>query len=104
MNKKWIYTELTGLLFTAAGFWFMRQLYRLTNYGLAGVLFGCVRSQRVGDREGAHPALSGVGRDRAALFGKVHEVFVRRQNRRAVGDDPELFGVERPLRTRRRGV
>lgn len=42
MNKKWIYTELTGLLFTAAGFWFMRQLYRLTNYGLAGVLFGCV--------------------------------------------------------------
>ena len=42
MYKKWIYTEITGLLFTAAGFWFMRRLYRLANYGLAGVLFGCV--------------------------------------------------------------
>ena len=42
MDKKLIHLELFGLLFVAAGAYFSRRLYALTDGGLTGILFGAV--------------------------------------------------------------
>lgn len=42
MDKKLIHLELSGLLFVAAGAYFMRNICELTGCGLIGILFGAV--------------------------------------------------------------
>ncbi|HCA05075.1 MAG TPA: hypothetical protein DEO32_04155 [Ruminococcaceae bacterium] len=44
MNKKYFCLEFAGVFFILAGAAFMRRMYALTDFGLAGVLFGSVNS------------------------------------------------------------
>lgn len=44
MHKNFALLELMGIGFTAGGWIFMRRLYALSDYGLSGVLFGCVNN------------------------------------------------------------
>lgn len=44
MHKKYFFLEAAGVAFSFSGCIFMRNLYRLSNYGLSGVLFGSVNS------------------------------------------------------------
>lgn len=44
MRKKLLPNEIFGVIFTLAGYVFMKNLYELTGRGLEGALFGCVNN------------------------------------------------------------